>query len=644
MKKLIKRIISRIIIYAVILTFTFYAFKLILNYFNLPYTDIDNNRYLLSAMAQSQAAIIAIVITVSLVAVQLAASTYSPRVVDIFKSNPDFWLLLSLYAGSVLYDSLILMILSERISTFYIFISYWLCSSAVLALFPYMLSMINILSPEAIIRKLLDDIDCESSPTEMESYIVGTYSLVYHQHPERDIFQPIIDIVRGAFIKGDYKTAKIGLRMMTGKVIGIINSYNIKKYQWIPGKRKPYNPYIGFSEHYCDILEEIGKFFAERDEELALRTLLDIGEVAKVITKKKLGTERDVVDALGRIGKTSAQKGFQTAAKEAMDIIATTVRRLPCDLMMVPKEYEAPEYRYPCRKTIEQALHAFRDISIIAVKKWGAYELQPVSRNLEKVGIKIAMEVDKWKYVWELSFVARTFNIIGIIALNIEKNPTQITDVILYDRVTRPLKGIASIVSTPWYLFSWDEVPGEDEKRFEEFLSKVFGIIVRRIEKVDNDMTIKVNDPTEVHGVNYLSLKLNSEKTEVKLEIDDGRTATFYVKSKNGKLNIYRGNEKLIIREDVLRGFKEFVFALCDVGSYAAIRGFNKTVHESAKALAEIAVLDEEVVEEELNNLKHHEANICSSVKFQKFVETYRNQLKELRVLKDGGQNKEQFL
>lgn len=595
-------------------------------------------------MAQSQATIIAIVITVSLVAIQLAASAYSPRVINIFKSNPDFWLLLALYGGSMSYDFFILKIVSEKLNEFYIFISYWLCASAVLALFPYMLSMINIMSPQAIIRRLVDDIDRESTPTKKEGYIVGAYSLIY-PYLERDPFQPIIDIVRGAFRKYDYESAKIGLRMMTTKVIGIINSCNVEKYKFIPGKRNPYNPYISFSEHYCDLLGEIGKFFAERDEELTLRTILNLGEVAKVITEKKLRTERHVIDALGRIGKTSAQKGFQTATEEAMDVIASIVRRLPCDLMIVPKEYEAPEYKYPCRKPMGQALHAINAIGSIAVEKWGAYELQAVSRNLEKVGIKIAMEVDKWEDMWELSFIAGIFNKIGIIALNIEKNPTQITDFILYHRVIRPLKGIASIVSTPWYLFSWDEVPGGDNERLEEFLIQRFGIDwvrMAKIEKIDDDRTIKVSGYCSRGIAHFLSLKLNNEKTRVKLEIDDSITAILYVKSESGKLNIYYRENKLTLRENALN---RFAFALWDVGTCAAMNGFNETAGESAKTLAELAVLDEQIVEKELNNfLKHSEQKNRSVITFQEFIETYKNQLKELRTSKDGSQNKEQFL
>lgn len=48
----------------------------------------DNERYLLSALVQSLAAVIALVITLSLVAVQLAAQSYSARVIDVYKRTP----------------------------------------------------------------------------------------------------------------------------------------------------------------------------------------------------------------------------------------------------------------------------------------------------------------------------------------------------------------------------------------------------------------------------------------------------------------------------------------------------------------------------------------------------------------------------
>jgi len=87
------------------------------------------------------------------------------------------------------------------------------------------------------------------------------------------------------------------------------------------------------------------------------------------------------------------------------------------------------------------------------------------------------------------------------------------------------------------YLFSWDEIPGNDNSKLIEFLKQKFGIDwvkTVEIEKIDNGNTIKVS--TEV---NHLSLNLNQEKTEVIFKIDDVRTDKFMAKMENGKLNIY---------------------------------------------------------------------------------------------------------
>lgn len=98
--------------------------------------------------------------------------------------------------------------------------------------------------------------------------------------------------------------------------------------------------------------------------------------------------------------------------------------------------------------------------------------------------------------------------------------------------------GVVTHIKLPKrYLFSWDEIPGNDNGKLIEFLKQKFGIDwVKKaeIEKIDNGNTIKVS--TEI---NHLSLNLNQEKTEVIFKIDDGRTDKSIAKMENGKLNIY---------------------------------------------------------------------------------------------------------
>jgi hypothetical protein len=88
------------------------------------------------------------------------------------------------------------------------------------------------------------------------------------------------------------------------------------------------------------------------------------------------------------------------------------------------------------------------------------------------------------------------------------------------------------------YVFSWDEIPGNDNIKLMEFLTREFRIDWvknAKIEKIDNDKTIEVSAENK-----YLSLKLDDKNTEVILEIDYHRTnKEFIAKMEESKLNIY---------------------------------------------------------------------------------------------------------
>ncbi len=91
------------------------------------------------------------------------------------------------------------------------------------------------------------------------------------------------------------------------------------------------------------------------------------------------------------------------------------------------------------------------------------------------------------------------------------------------------------------YLFSWDEIPGNDSVRLKDFLKQRYNIDwvkASKIEKIGDGKTVKVFGEK-----NYLSLRLNNEKTKLNLKIDDGRTDEFIASSMNGKLNIYQGKK-----------------------------------------------------------------------------------------------------
>jgi len=90
------------------------------------------------------------------------------------------------------------------------------------------------------------------------------------------------------------------------------------------------------------------------------------------------------------------------------------------------------------------------------------------------------------------------------------------------------------------YLFSWDEISGNDDERIIEILKdklKIEWAKTENISKIDDGKTIIVSNKEK-----SLSLKLNDEETKVNLKIDDGRVDEFTVKAENGKLKIYIRN------------------------------------------------------------------------------------------------------
>jgi hypothetical protein len=118
------------------------------------------------------------------------------------------------------------------------------------------------------------------------------------------------------------------------------------------------------------------------------------------------------------------------------------------------------------------------------------------------------------------------------------KNHTLIAKSIPYE-IVKNIGGTAHHeIKEMLFIFSWEKIPGNDNGILIDFLERKYNIDwvkTAKIEKIDDSKTISVS--TEK---NYLSLRLNDDKTKVNLQIDDGRIGELNAKMENGKLNIYR--------------------------------------------------------------------------------------------------------
>ncbi len=249
----------------------------------------DNARSILCTLVESEAAIVAIVVSLTLIAIQFTASEYSPRVIDISLRNPDMWLLLLIYGMSIFYGLLLIKqvphdswMLFEDVS-----FAFWLGVFSYVALVPYIRNISNLLKPENIIKKLAIKITSKKILNEEEGQI-----------------QPIMDIIRASIMKYDFETMRVGLIELSNRVIKVIDSESAKK----------------ISTSFCDHLKGIGKFAISRtDEESTKQVIEKLKDFGEFTTKEqfKQGAEQ-VAMAIGTVGGAAAKNQLKDATWQAI--------------------------------------------------------------------------------------------------------------------------------------------------------------------------------------------------------------------------------------------------------------------------------------------------------------------------------------
>ena len=275
--------------------------------------------YFLSALVQSQAAILAIVITLTLIAVQIASSHYSPRVIDIFKKDYAIWWFLFCYGISIFFGLCILMMMqvirdenlvrpivltsySLHISfEYWIYAAYWIAIITFAALFFYMKNVLDLLKPSNIIKKLSDNITKEKISKHIKS--LEEHKKDRTKPIEEDPVQPIVDIIRSSLIKHDFATTSSGINTITNRAIEVMN----------PDEHK-------ISEHFCDHFERIGKLAVNRgDEESVIEVIKNLEAFGESAAKREsVVTTANVAKCIRSVGKTAAGKRYADATRQAI--------------------------------------------------------------------------------------------------------------------------------------------------------------------------------------------------------------------------------------------------------------------------------------------------------------------------------------
>jgi len=305
------------------------------SYLNPNHTNVDSARLLLSALIQSESTIIALVITLTLVAVQLTAASYTPRVANIFASSPHMYLLLGIYIVSIAYSALLLQLMIgiggivPAHMEFWIAGAYWMTIFLGIALVPYIFYILESFSPETFVRRM-------SVHLTKETIL---------QQERNNFLNLIFDVTHNSIMKYDTATIRSGLNLVTVQINNQVSEKNTL------GENSEIVSIYGAHLERCarqaidlhdeemlgiilDQFESIGTHCARnRFDNPTLQIITIISDVEKLIDVKNIpGSLNRVRELIRSIGKISIENKFletpgrimfcqDTIAKHAIDKI-----------------------------------------------------------------------------------------------------------------------------------------------------------------------------------------------------------------------------------------------------------------------------------------------------------------------------------
>ena len=315
---LTKRLSKAILSITFVISFVLIFLLVFLNFIFLQ-TNVDSARYMLSALIQSEAAIIAIVVTLSLVAIQMAASSYSVRVIYIFRKTPDLWILLFIY-GFVIFLGLTVLRLIDSpnpqlqelilfcpiIIDYLIAITYTFGILAFVFLAVYIWDILGLLNPSTIIGILAEDISKENILESARNEKAG-------KDNPNDAILPIIDIIRSAQMKYDYETARDGVRAIR------ISTNNIFKEETFEIEEMEV-----ISKHLLLRLRRIARLAIDKGDEYSTNeVVMFIQIIGTTVVEKKLDeVAYTTMVALKEIGVMSANQKFTWSTEVAASALA----------------------------------------------------------------------------------------------------------------------------------------------------------------------------------------------------------------------------------------------------------------------------------------------------------------------------------
>ena len=351
-------------------------------------TNINAARYLLSALVQSQAAIITIIITVSFVLIQLTSSTYTPKIIEIYIKRPSIWIVLAFYLISISYGFYVLKILPGDAGSlslqdeWLVSLAFWLGLFTVFSLVPYLVDIIYLLKPRTIFDHLTHEISLDNISADTDNPM-----------------QSIFDVILVSIKRYDVMTTRSALDAVYEKVIEICDSLDISwDESGNTGKIR------AITHDYARHLLRCGNLAVEiRDTELTTEVSSNLDKFGIYIVTRKIDAPTEylseepvlVINALTDLANACAAAGMDQATASICDSIGAIIdkaferddERLPGIGALRLKRIGINAARYDDRLALTGIIHTLTYFSSTSMEKKYHSGGQPALLALLDVGV-----------------------------------------------------------------------------------------------------------------------------------------------------------------------------------------------------------------------------------------------------------------
>ncbi|WP_336136291.1 DUF2254 family protein [Natronomonas amylolytica] len=171
-----------------------------------PAVQTENIRALLTTLATAEASVLAIVFSVTVVALQLVVTRYSARLTSLFIKEPLFRTTFALFVGAIAFNLLVVYLLpiqNSRLLNAVVGIAFALAAVSTFALYQFIQLMIQRSSPDDLISVLVER---ELAPDEYLPATATEFTEI-EVHPIRPLFRTIARAIE----LGEYQTAEQGI-------------------------------------------------------------------------------------------------------------------------------------------------------------------------------------------------------------------------------------------------------------------------------------------------------------------------------------------------------------------------------------------------------------------------------------------------